>query len=215
MSVWSQVGIGNNPDASAQLDVSASDKGVLLPRVSLNDVTDSSLDGTNTAQEGLVIYNTNADLPGGKGFYYFDGNVWQKMIPNPNNIYVVPIDTGQITITNTSGEDVQGYDSALEPIFFNDTGKIEVKLIVRCSEIVGTVEFQLHAYDNTDEKWPITNSDFGIYASTHQGYVATSDWVKWDAGTNAHEIHLFAWISSGNSGDKAVIESAYLLVRSQ
>lgn len=74
-----QVGIGTtNPDASSILDISATDKGVLIPRVSLNDVTTTQLDGVNTAATGLLIWNTNVSTVGGSGigFYYFDGTLW-------------------------------------------------------------------------------------------------------------------------------------------
>ncbi len=218
LQIYSQVGIGGNPDVSAQLDIKASDKGILIPRINLNDTGDTSLDGTNQAVEGLMIYNTNDTINNGdgKGFYYFNGTKWEKLIGNSKSISVIPIDTGQIYFNATNGQDVSGYDTALEPIFFNDNGNLEIKLIIRYSSIQGTVHFQLHAYDNSTEKWPIVYTDFGIYATTQNGGVATSDWKKWDAGTNAHEIHLFAWVeNNGNNTDHVTIESAYLLVRSQ
>jgi hypothetical protein len=218
INIIAQVGIGGMPDASSQLDVNASDKGILIPRVNLNDVSNTSLDGVNNAVEGLLIYNTNSSVVGGdgKGFYHFNGTKWEKLTGNRKNISVIPIDTGQIYFNSTAGQDVQGYDTALEPMFYNDNGNLEIKLIIRYSSIQGTVHFQLHAYDNSTEKWPIVYTDFGIYAGTHNGGVATSDWKKWNAGTNAHEIHLFAWVeNNGNSSDHVTIESAYLLVRSQ
>ena len=56
-----QVGINTtSPDASSMLDISATNKGVLVPRVSLTNVTLTTLDGTNTAATGLLIWNTNA-----------------------------------------------------------------------------------------------------------------------------------------------------------
>ncbi|WP_203296402.1 hypothetical protein [Luteirhabdus pelagi] len=77
-----QVGIGTtSPDPSAQLDITATDKGVLIPRLSLSDVSDTSLDGTTTAATGLLIFNTNATVTGGSGtgYYYFDGTVWERL----------------------------------------------------------------------------------------------------------------------------------------
>lgn len=76
---YGQVGIGTTtPDASSILDIEATDKGILIPRVSLNNVTTIQLDGTNNAATGLLIYNTNIATIGGsgRGFYYFDGVIW-------------------------------------------------------------------------------------------------------------------------------------------
>ena len=79
---FSQVGIGTvTPDASSQLDVTATDKGILIPQVPLGDVTDTMLDGINTAATGLLIYNTNAATTGGSGvgYYYFNGTIWVRL----------------------------------------------------------------------------------------------------------------------------------------
>jgi hypothetical protein len=78
-----QVGIGTVvPDASSVLDISASDKGILIPQISLGDVTDTMLDGANTAATGLLIYNTNAAVTGGTGvgYYYFNGSSWERLL---------------------------------------------------------------------------------------------------------------------------------------
>ncbi len=80
---FGQVGIGTEtPNSSTILDVSATDKGMLFPRVSLGDVTSTMLDGTNTAAFGLLIWNTNAATTGGDGIglYYFDtDSTWKKI----------------------------------------------------------------------------------------------------------------------------------------
>ncbi|HIB48536.1 MAG TPA: hypothetical protein EYN07_01380 [Flavobacteriaceae bacterium] len=80
--VHAQVGIGTiTPDASAVLDIEATDKGILIPQVSLADVSDTMLDGVNTAATGLLIYNTNVATVGGTGagYYYFNGTVWERL----------------------------------------------------------------------------------------------------------------------------------------
>ncbi len=217
MAFYAQVGIGGTPDNSAQLDVSATDKGMLIPRVALNNVSDTTLDGTNRAATGLLVYNTNASLTGGDGtgFYFFDGNKWIKLVPQTKNVHVICIDNNQVNVTTGNGQDVSGYDAALEPIFFNSQGNLEVKLVIRYSSIQGSARFQLRAHDDTHEDWPIVWTDFGVFASTQTGGVATSDWRPWNAGTHAYEIHLFAWMENPNQGDHVTIESAYLLVRSQ
>ena len=80
--VFGQVGVNTtNPDPSSMLDISATNKGVLVPRVSLPNVTTTMLDGSNTAATGLLIWNTNAATTGGNGvgFYFFNGTQWMPI----------------------------------------------------------------------------------------------------------------------------------------
>lgn len=65
--LWAQsVGIGTStPDASARLEVSATNRGVLIPRVSLTSVTDATT--ISNPATSLLVYNTNASLPWGAG----------------------------------------------------------------------------------------------------------------------------------------------------
>ena len=64
-----QVGINTgSPHASAALDVTATDKGLLIPRVALASAIGSPA-------EGLMVYQTTAP----KGFYYFNGTAWTNL----------------------------------------------------------------------------------------------------------------------------------------
>ena len=70
------VGINNSgaaPAASAGLDVSFSNKGVLIPNINLTSLTDVVT--ITSPATSLLVYNTNAGLSGGLGFYYFDGTI--------------------------------------------------------------------------------------------------------------------------------------------
>jgi len=83
----SQVGIGTTiPDPSSILDISATDKGVLLPSISLGNVNNSMLDGTNTAEHGLLIWNSNPLVVGGSGvgFYYYNTSFWERLSTQNN-----------------------------------------------------------------------------------------------------------------------------------
>lgn len=69
---------GTTPDASAMLDVSATDKGMLVPRVNLLSNTDM-VTIANPATS-LLVYNTNANMSNGSvGFYYWNGTAWVKL----------------------------------------------------------------------------------------------------------------------------------------
>lgn len=85
--LFAQVGIGtNSPDASAKLDINASNKGVLIPRVSLTGTDDVSTVASPTA--GLLVYNTATAGSGSSavepGFYYFNSN-WQRLLSTDNS----------------------------------------------------------------------------------------------------------------------------------
>lgn len=77
-----QVGIGTiTPDPASVLDVTATDKGILIPRVSLDAISNTMIDGVNAVSEGMLLYNTNTAIVGGAGvgFYFFNGAVWEKL----------------------------------------------------------------------------------------------------------------------------------------
>ena len=85
-NVNSQVRIGGDgePHTAAVLDLNVDDdtdtgtKGLALPRVSL--ASNDDLLGYSDLLEGMLVYNTNADITGGDGVgvYYWDGNEWVK-----------------------------------------------------------------------------------------------------------------------------------------
>ena len=77
-----QTGIGTTaPNASAKLEVSATDKGFLPPRVALTASNAfSPIVGTAANATGLLVYNTasagvtpNNVVP---GYYYWNGTAW-------------------------------------------------------------------------------------------------------------------------------------------
>lgn len=84
-----QVGtMTNSPDRSAALDLSGSNKGLLIPKISLQNTTDvGAINGNNPAQY-LLVYNTNDGIKGlgaaGVGFYYWGSNIWTKLITSSN-----------------------------------------------------------------------------------------------------------------------------------
>lgn len=77
------VGIGTStPDASTKLEIEDTQRGVLIPRVSLVSVNTFGLAG-NTQTEGILVYNSNVSITGGtgKGFYYWDSAKWVALKP--------------------------------------------------------------------------------------------------------------------------------------
>ena len=80
LQVYPQVAINDNgaeAESSAMLDINASDKGLMIPRVVITDV-DSDMTPVENPAEGLLVYNTGSvDVP--KGFYSWKGDEWVQM----------------------------------------------------------------------------------------------------------------------------------------
>ena len=82
-----QVGIGTTtPNASAMLDITSTNKGLLIPRVALSNISNTT-SPINNPVEGLMVWNTSNGTVGGtgKGFYYFNGSVWIPVNINTSN----------------------------------------------------------------------------------------------------------------------------------
>ena len=61
---------GNDPDTSAMLDVSSTEKGLLIPRM-----TEAQRTGIALPAKGLLVYQND----GTEGFYYYDGSAWTNL----------------------------------------------------------------------------------------------------------------------------------------
>jgi hypothetical protein len=77
---FAQVGIGTTtPDASSSLDISSTNSGLLIPRVSLASIVDTATIPLPTTS--LLVYNTNSaiNFGYGVGYYYWNGTQWEKL----------------------------------------------------------------------------------------------------------------------------------------
>ncbi|MFD3293380.1 hypothetical protein SKC35_06755 [Aquirufa sp. KTFRIE-69F] len=73
-SVYSQTGIGTSaPDASAKLEVNATNKGFLPPRVSLTNAYDQTT--IPSPATGLLVY-CKGDAGLSAGYYFWNGGAW-------------------------------------------------------------------------------------------------------------------------------------------
>ena len=101
-----QVGIGTqNPNASAQLDISSTNKGLLIPRL-----TRSERDAISNPATGLMVFQSDQT----PGFYYYNGTNW-------------------VTITNPASRDDLGNHTAIKNLDLNghvltdSTGSLRIK----------------------------------------------------------------------------------------
>lgn len=75
--VFAQVGIGTTtPNADSVLDITSTDKGVLLPRIPLTSA--GSAAPMSSKVPGMMIYNTTSGSGLMPGIYFNDGASWQK-----------------------------------------------------------------------------------------------------------------------------------------
>lgn len=82
---YAQVGIGNNVttfDDSEILKIVSSNKGVLLPNISIPNLALAA--PVTSPANSLLVYNTNTTT--GKGFYFWLNNKWNPLL-NTTNIY--------------------------------------------------------------------------------------------------------------------------------
>ncbi|UGU16296.1 hypothetical protein LS482_00155 [Sinomicrobium kalidii] len=79
-SAHAQVGIGTSlPDNSAQLDVVADNKGVLIPRVALTGTTDQTTIANGNV-ESLLVFNTADTADIRPGYYYWYAGSWHRVV---------------------------------------------------------------------------------------------------------------------------------------
>jgi BclB C-terminal domain-containing protein len=90
------VGIGENPNAGAKLDIASTNKGVLIPRITLANRPASPANG-------LLIYQTD-NTP---GFYYYNGTAWTRVANTAdigNTGSIIPFSSGlPISMTTIAG----------------------------------------------------------------------------------------------------------------
>tara|TARA_R110000850_G_scaffold109659_1_gene222755 strand:- start:24289 stop:25632 length:1344 start_codon:yes stop_codon:yes gene_type:complete len=76
---YAQVGIGTvNPHSSSILDISSPDKGILIPRIDLGNLTTTS--PITNPVKSLMVWNTDAANGGAnEGFYFWTGADWNTI----------------------------------------------------------------------------------------------------------------------------------------
>ncbi|SHH89421.1 hypothetical protein SAMN05444481_1421, partial [Flavobacterium frigidimaris] len=103
-----QVGVGTQmPNASSQLDVVASNKGILIPRVALTSTADN-VTITEGNVNSLLVFNTQTINDIVPGYYYWYIDKWYRMGTAGTETITTLIDNnnGTITYTNENGTSV-------------------------------------------------------------------------------------------------------------
>ena len=124
-SVLSQVGINTTtPSPGSVLDVESSDKGILVPRVNILDLT-TIAPVTGGATESLLVYNTSTST--GPGFFYWDGTEWIAIGTNaPSNDWTLEGNTGTTPGTGAGENFVGTTDNTNFMIGTNSTSALSI-----------------------------------------------------------------------------------------
>src|SRR5690606_35057918 len=69
------------------LDISSSNRGLLVPRVALTDPTDQATILSPT--KGLLVFKTGEDTNMPEGFYYWDESEWVQLISNLSDSWLL------------------------------------------------------------------------------------------------------------------------------
>jgi len=101
-----QVGINENnntPDVSAMLDISSTDKGILIPRL-----TYAQRNAILNPATGLMVYQSDSLT----GFYFYKGASWTFLINDSNNSTIRDVDNDtKIQVEEGADEDIIRFDN--------------------------------------------------------------------------------------------------------
>ena len=184
-TVTAQISInsdGATPDASAMLDVSSADKGILIPRM---DST-SRKNIANPAITGLMVYDSTTN-----SFWYYANSVWNNM----SNLLLTDMDGDtKIQVEESSDEDIIRFDLGGTEYMRLDNGRIEI-LNTGSSVFIG--EGAGKSDDLTNNRNVFIGYQSG-YSNTY-GYYNTFQGYQSGYSNTAGDYNIFQGYQSGYS----------------
>lgn len=212
------VGLGTvSPNSSAILDISSGSKGILLPRLNLQNLTDGTT--VPSPANGLVVYNTNAAITGGSGLYYNNGTPaspsWFKMASTNDiptfNTYALSAMQG-FNAANTSNGSYTYNQMVGSCTASNNVCPVPSTTVFNP---VYTITFDKKSV-NTD-KYFLLSLDYGFYFTTINNIVPiNSHWVTYDIELilNGAVINTFSSIISISAGGSIIVNATKLFTKS-
>lgn len=192
---------GAIPDASSILDISSTDKGVLIPRVNIIDLATAA--PITAPINSLLVYNTN--ITSGIGFYFWNGTEWINLTDNSGNADEDWYEVGTTTDPDNITDNI--YSMGNVSIGVNTTtNNLEVSsgndpTTIRITETSGTdVNWELRAY-NVALGGP--NNQFSIWGGldgstqTDRFVIAETGEVGIGTTSPTNTLHVSGGIGSG------------------
>ncbi|MBB1149044.1 hypothetical protein H4K35_02690 [Myroides sp. NP-2] len=171
-----QVGIGTpTPVTSTQLDVTATDKGILIPRVALTAIdVFKPIEGAQT--ESLLVYNSSdASIP--TGFYYWVDAKWNRIVGKAELDQVIE-NLGD-NITNIEG-DIKNLQAVINYIVPSNPGNEDPTSPTHTTVVYEGGKFYTVTYDVTNNEYTTQEIDFndlvnGVETKTFMREVKNAD----------------------------------------
>lgn len=163
------IGIGTaTPNASAQLDVASTTKGLLAPRM-----TFVQRNAITTPATGLLIYQTDFTA----GFYYYNGTVWTQLNTGSATNYFTA--SGNNIYSNNTGNVGIGLTNPSEKFHLKGAGRIDA------AGSFGGASLDLYAATTNDGSYISFFNEFAApNSSAAIGYAGASDYLLISRGTN-------------------------------
>jgi len=188
---YSQVGIGTTtPTPGSVLDITSTDKGLLVPRVNITNLSTIApiTGGTPT---GLLVWNTNAGT--GIGFHCWDGSAWAQVgssTPNVDNGLNYNSGADRIRLGGALIEDTtipQGGND----MTYNLDGSGDFII-----EDNGTAKF--HVYDDGRIEMPGTDDATGV---GNTGVLEIGNTLRFDSNEIITSTGVILYINNDNNSD--------------
>ena len=151
-----QIGIGTTtPNSTAQFEISATDKGVLFPRM-----TNTQMIAISSPATGLQIFNTSANC-----MYYYNGSQWLSTL-NSFKVYA------------NAGTNVQ-FDNIICQIPTSGNRSLQIKTVSGSVNISGT---STNVYIITSAG--TTGSSSYLSGFIRQSFSLTNSYAYWQSGAD-------------------------------
>lgn len=188
---YAQIEISNKakPEIDNATDgvyVNFSDKGVLIPRVSLNSLTEINANFPDPQDKSqMIVYNINSTL--GEGFYFWDSTKWRALLDFENVIsqlsssIIYSTEANGIDITNNKSY-VDGVENTLPNYTFNQFGNfsantdrnfipLNISKTIRINKPNNKISFTFTGIAQTENDNSLLTFAIGIFVDGQLKYV--------------------------------------------